>query len=351
MPQTASSSVEVLQQQLTICRSEIANLRTKLRAMSAQFNRQCKEILQALKIRNGTTEATHHQARDCESADSSSFTFQPIGYVQTAFPFKNGTPRQGCICPDSQAVLILDKQVFTCPEHSLEGLDKFSHVWLLSVFNRNTRKEDSGEFAYRSKVQPPRLGGQTWGVLASRSPHRPCPVGLTLARLHSVQGSVLHLSGVDLVDGTPILDIKPYLPQYDSPQQGTLDEIPDVRWASWIEEATTLAVDFTPRAREQLSRFHGRSSHPAFETPCSWCLQHFEDSHAAARALECLLKADPRSIHRKDNCSDRLYYCVLDSIHVTAWFDEGRAEVLKLQPRVEGEGDEPAGTSRLPKRC
>lgn len=144
------------------------------------------------------------------------------------------------------------------------------------------------------------------------------------------------------MDGTPILDIKPYLPQYDSPQQETTNTTPDVRWAHWIEEATTLAVDFTPRAREQLSRFHGHKSHPVSEAPCSWCLQHFEDSHAAARALECLLKADPRSIHRKDNCSDRLYYCVLDNIHVTAWFDEGRAEVLKLKPCAEGE---PACTS------
>ncbi|KAL3233252.1 hypothetical protein MRX96_022886 [Rhipicephalus microplus] len=332
-----------LQQQLTICRNEIANLRTKLRAMSAQFNRQCKEILQALEVRSGTIETMPNQLRDCESTNGNSFTFQPIGYIRTAFPFKNGTPRQGCICPNSKAVLTLEKRVFTCPEHSLEGLDKFSHIWLLSVFDRNTRKEGSGKFTYRSKVQPPRLGGQTWGVLASRSPHRPCPVGLTLARLLSIEGAVLHLSGVDLVDGTPILDIKPYLPQYDSPQQET-DKAPDVRWANWIKEAATLTVDFTPKAREQLSRFHGRNSHPASESRCSWCLQHFEDYNAAARALECLLKADPRSIHRKENCSDRLYYCVLDSIHVTAWFDEGRGEVLKVRPRAEGEGEQSVGT-------
>lgn len=193
MPFAPLSSVEELQQQLTICRNEIANLRTKLRAMSAQFNRQCKEILQALEVRSGTIETMPNQLRDCESTNGNSFTFQPIGYIRTAFPFKNGTPRQGCICPNSKAVLTLEKRVFTCPEHSLEGLDKFSHIWLLSVFDRNTRKEGSGEFTYRSKVQPPRLGGQTWGVLASRSPHRPCPVGLTLARLLSIEGAVPRL--------------------------------------------------------------------------------------------------------------------------------------------------------------
>lgn len=313
---------------------------TRLRAASAQFNKQCKEILRALG-RQGLHDVATAKPRDEGAATGIGFTFQPIGHIKTAFPFKNGTPRQGCICPDSQATLTLDKRVFTCPEHSLEGLDQFSHVWLLSVFDRNTRKEGSsttGElFAYRSKVQPPRLGGQTWGVLASRSPHRPCPVGLTLARLLSVQGCTLHLSGVDLVDGTPILDIKPYLPQYDSPQGGEPGgETADVRWASWIEDAGTLAVDFTPRAHKELLQFHGCSSHKeASESPCRWCLRHFEDCHAAARALAALLRADPRSVHRKDNCSDRLYFCVLDAMHVTAWFDEGRAEVLRLKPREE----------------
>ncbi|XP_077514259.1 tRNA (adenine(37)-N6)-methyltransferase-like [Amblyomma americanum] len=333
---TASAPVEVLQRQLTVCRNEISNLRAKLRAVSAHFNKQCSELLHALESQRGTIRGGTKVAkpRDDESANRRSFEFQPIGYIQTAFRFKNGTPRQGCICPNSQAVLTLDKQVFTCPEHSLEGLDKFSHVWLLSVFDRNARKEgSSGAFAYRSKVQPPRLGGQTWGVLASRSPHRPCPVGLTLARLESVQGSSLHLSGIDLVDGTPILDVKPYLPQYDSPQQEEpVGNEPEVQWAPWVGESSDLAVDFTPKARAELSHFHGRDSHPASEPPCSWCLKHFENASAAARALECLLKADPRSVHRKDNCSDRLYYCVLDNIHVTAWFDEGRAEVLKLKP-------------------
>lgn len=150
-------------------------------------------------------------------------------------------------------------------------------------------------------------------------------------------GCTLHLSGVDLVDGTPILDIKPYLPQYDSPQGGEPGgETADVRWASWIEDAGTLAVDFTPRAHKELLQFHGCSSHKeASESPCRWCLRHFEDCHAAARALAALLRADPRSVHRKDNCSDRLYFCVLDAMHVTAWFDEGRAEVLRLKPREE----------------
>lgn len=345
MPPTTLSSVELLQHELTVCRNELANLRTRLRATSAQFNKQCKEILLALE-RQGLTDVATAKPRADGPVQGSGFTFQPIGRIQTPFPFKNGTPRQGCICPDSQATLTLDKRVFTCPEHSLEGLDQFSHVWLLSVFDRNARKEGSSSsselFAYRSKVQPPRLGGQTWGVLASRSPHRPCPVGLTLARLHSVQGCTLHLSGVDLVDGTPILDVKPYLPQYDSPQGlgETGGETPeDVRWAPWIKEASTLAVDFTPRAHKELLQFHGRSSHDGASesSSCPWCLHHFEDCHAAARGLAALLKADPRSVHRKDNCSDRLYFCVLDAMHVTAWFDKGRAEVLRLRPRDEGE--------------
>ncbi|KAK8761712.1 hypothetical protein V5799_027016 [Amblyomma americanum] len=132
---TASAPVEVLQRQLTVCRNEISNLRAKLRAVSAHFNKQCSELLHALESQRGTIRGGTKVAKsqDDESANRRSFEFQPIGYIQTAFRFKNGTPRQGCICPNSQAVLTLDKQVFTCPEHSLEGLDKFSHVWMMSL--------------------------------------------------------------------------------------------------------------------------------------------------------------------------------------------------------------------------
>lgn len=134
-----------------------------------------------------------------------------IGVIKTNFPEKRGTPRQPAICADSVAKLTLNNEVFTNPEHSLEGLEEFSHMWILYHFHKN----DSTHV--RAKVAPPRLNGLRTGVFATRSPHRPCPIGLSLVKIDYVENHTVYFSGVDMVDGTPIFDIKPYIPQYDSP--------------------------------------------------------------------------------------------------------------------------------------
>ncbi|MBN3303821.1 TRMO methyltransferase, partial [Amia calva] len=139
----------------------------------------------------------------------------PIGYIESCFSAKNGTPRQPTICSLSRASLQIRKSVFNNPEHSLLGLDQYSHVWIIFLFHKN------GHLNYKAKVKPPRLNGLKTGVFSTRSPHRPNAIGLTLARLESITGDTLHLSGVDMIAGTPILDIKPYIPDYDSPLSRT----------------------------------------------------------------------------------------------------------------------------------
>src|SRR5262249_16291394 len=135
------------------------------------------------------------------------FAFSPIGYVRSVFDHKFGTPRQGGLAPHSRASLLLEP---VWPHKGLfDELEGFSHAWLISVFHQSKNTN------VPSKIHPPRLEGKTVGVLASRSPHRPNNIGLTLARIERVEGDTLHFSGVDLVDGTPILDIKPYLAEAD----------------------------------------------------------------------------------------------------------------------------------------
>ncbi|XP_061174769.1 tRNA (adenine(37)-N6)-methyltransferase-like [Saccostrea echinata] len=136
---------------------------------------------------------------------------KPVGYINSLFTFKNGTPRQPSVCPFARGSLKIDKSIFTNPEHSLEGLEEFSHVWLIFIFHKN-----NAEYM-KAKVKPPRLNGKRVGLFSTRSPYRPNAIGLTLAKLEAVSGSTLHLSGIDLLDGTPVLDIKPYIPEYDSP--------------------------------------------------------------------------------------------------------------------------------------
>lgn len=144
---------------------------------------------------------------------------QPIGVLESCFKEKFGTPRQAHLVPCSTARLRIDPRYN--PGHSLAGLSEFSHVWLISWFHLNTNK------TFHPKIHPPRMKGGKIGVFASRSPHRPNPLGLSLAKLEKIEGDTLYLSGIDLIHGTPILDIKPYLHFSDAaraPQDGWLPD-------------------------------------------------------------------------------------------------------------------------------
>ncbi|CAA6670288.1 unnamed protein product [Spirodela intermedia] len=141
----------------------------------------------------------------------------PMATVRSCFSTRNGTPRQPLLVPLARACLTLDTS--RVPPGALEGLAEYSHCWILYVFHLNTDLEKlwkhPSRSGFKAKVRVPRLKGGKMGVLATRSPHRPCPIGLTVAKVEGVDGRAVLLSGVDLVDGTPVLDIKPYLPYSD----------------------------------------------------------------------------------------------------------------------------------------
>lgn len=140
------------------------------------------------------------------------FTFPAIGITHSCFKEKFGIPRQPGLAPLAQAYIELlppynDRSAF-------EGLEGCTHIWLQFVFHANKREE------WKPRVKPPRLGGnKSLGVFATRSPTRPTPIGLSVVRFDGVierEGKLLvQISGIDLLDGTPILDIKPYVPYVD----------------------------------------------------------------------------------------------------------------------------------------
>lgn len=136
--------------------------------------------------------------------------FKPIGIIRSAFPEKRAVPRQSSVGSRLRSLIQLNDGVFTNPEHSLEGLTDFSHMWLIYHFHRNNAHP-------KAKVAPPRLGGERIGVFSTRSPHRPCPIGLSLVEIEKIDGATISFFGTDMVDGTPVLDIKPYIPYYDAP--------------------------------------------------------------------------------------------------------------------------------------
>lgn len=142
-------------------------------------------------------------------------TYQPtiIAHVKTDFPTKFGIPRQSGLVKELQGRIVLEPE-YRNPE-AVRGLEYFSHIWLIWEFSESRRD------GWSSTVRPPKLGGNVRkGVFATRSPFRPNPIGLSAVKLERVEfhkkfGPVLHVSGADLMDGTPIYDIKPYIPFAD----------------------------------------------------------------------------------------------------------------------------------------
>ena len=174
---------------------------------------------------------------------SDSFEMRPIARIRSDFGSKFGVPRQSGLVDALEAAVVFEEP-YRNPD-ALRGLEGFSHIWLIWAFHQSQRPE------WSPTVRPPRLGGnQRVGVFASRSPFRPNPIGLSSVRLDHIAytdalGPVLHVRGADLVDGTPILDIKPYLPYCDAKPEakgGFTDGL----------SAAALSVDCPPALLERL---------------------------------------------------------------------------------------------------
>lgn len=175
---------------------------------------------------------------EADSSKTESFTFEAIGFVKTPFKDRFGVPRQPGLANSSKGIIKIknDPNLKT----SLKSLEEFSHLWIIFVFHAHGAKD------WKPSIRPPRLGGQKKvGVLASRSPHRPNPIGISAVAIEKIdleaKGSPeITVSGVDLVDGTPVLDLKPYVPYADS--------IPEAS-AGWAAESIRrIPVEFSKDA-------------------------------------------------------------------------------------------------------
>ncbi|MFK8138719.1 MAG: tRNA (N6-threonylcarbamoyladenosine(37)-N6)-methyltransferase TrmO [Bdellovibrionales bacterium] len=131
-----------------------------------------------------------------------------IGKICSPFKTKFAVPRQSQLVEGIHSKVCLKKSVQ--PEIALNGIERFSHIWLIWHFHLNTNKK------YRAKVSPPRSPEEKLGVFATRSPHRPSPIGMSVVELVEVGKDHVWVKGADLVQDTPILDIKPYIASYDS---------------------------------------------------------------------------------------------------------------------------------------
>ncbi len=174
------------------------------------------------------------------------FNFEPIGFIESCYKEKFGVPRQPGLVKSSSARLKIRADLQ--PEQSLQGLEGFSHVWLIFVFHQNAISR------FHAKVHPPRLEGKPIGLFATRTPHRPNPIGLSLVQLVKVEKDTLELAGIDLVDGTPILDVKPYMPE--------IEALPEAN-AGWTKSISPnrVEVEFAPEVEASLAQWQERTGH------------------------------------------------------------------------------------------
>jgi tRNA-Thr(GGU) m(6)t(6)A37 methyltransferase TsaA len=253
---------------------------------------------------------------------------KPIGYMESVFNRKNATPRQGSLAPSTKGKLKLLPQNCFGPRtthQSLMGLEEFSHVWIIYLFHDN----GEGGASLRPKITPPRLNGKRVGVFATRTPHRPNPIGLTLAKLESIDDSkgIVYFSGIDLINGTPVLDIKPFIPDYDNAYQLMSTQLLNqqslssttiensVKVAKWVTQGGTIknidTIIFTDDALEQLQRLI-QNDHR---------LKFYKDWNDARVAIEQLLYLDPRSVHRRKK-GEKAYWFHLDGMNISTKIEE-----------------------------
>ncbi|KQB55600.1 tRNA-Thr(GGU) m(6)t(6)A37 methyltransferase TsaA [Pseudomonas endophytica] len=195
------------------------------------------------------------------------YSVSPIGFVRSCFKEKFAIPRQPQLAPAARGVLELVAPFDQ--GDAVQGLEHVSHVWLLFVFHQALEDKP------RLKVRPPRLGGnKSMGVFATRATHRPNGIGQSVVKLDMVEPNRLHISGIDLLDGTPILDIKPYVPYADmihAASNSMASAAPVLIPVEWAETALHEAHGHALRLQEPLvalvEQCLAQDPRPAYQTP------------------------------------------------------------------------------------
>lgn len=219
-------------------------------------------------------------------------TVRPIGTVRSPYRERFGVPRQPGLT-HARAFIDLDPEQI--PPAALRGLEEATHLWVIFVFDRVAQTD------VKATVRPPRLGGNARvGVLATRSPYRPNRLGISAVRLVHVEGSTLEIEGADLLDGTPVLDIKPYVPYADA--------IPAARLAWANEPPPRLAV-----------RFDNGPAQAVAQRP------------ELRRLIEETVALDPRPAYHGE-APNRVYGTILQDVDVRFVIEDGTVVVRAIVP-------------------
>lgn len=245
-----------------------------------------------------------------QQPDAGPMNLTPIAHVRSPYHQKFAIPRQANLVPQARGEVVFERDF--ADVNALRGIEQFSHLWILFVFHA------SAAGGWSAMVQPPRLGGRhRMGVFASRSGFRPNPIGLSAVENLGWErrgGRLrLHVGGLDLLDGTPVLDIKPYLPYADALPQACAGYAQD--------PPPALPVSFSPLAQRQIAAL--QASHPG--------LRDF---------ISAVLSQDPRPAWRRQGEDRKRYGMTLQGVNIK-WRPAGEGfEVLCLKALDgEDEGD------------
>jgi tRNA-Thr(GGU) m(6)t(6)A37 methyltransferase TsaA len=287
-------------------------------------------------------EGKSKEAQKPATAADNLIQFKSIGLIRTIFNEKRAIPRQANIAETILSKVEIRRDLFSNADHCLERLDDFSHVWLIYNFHKN----DSHA---KPKVYPPRLDGKNVGVYATRSPHRPNSIGMSLVKLDRIEGTTIYFYGTDMLDSTPVLDIKPFIPSYDSPQKAvSLCDSPsctpiktreepegeeehdqataanyvvqndddddssssDVKVPKWVSDSRNLKVIFSDNAVQQIQALGVNQ-----------------------KSIEEILQSDPRSVYVREKYLSQIYSFQIDGKNVICRFDDKSETVTVLQVR------------------
>ena len=194
---------------------------------------------------------------------SDAHTVRPVAVMRSDFPEKFGIPRQAGIVPELESLVVFEPD-YRDPE-ALRGIEGFSHLWLIWQFSESVTE------SFSPTVRPPRLGGNTrMGVFATRSPFRPNALGLSCVELKAVEtrpglGTVLVVRGADLMDGTPIYDIKPYVPYADCHPEASAGFAPDPGATLCVELPDELAAMLPPEKIDALRGVLANDPRPRYQ--------------------------------------------------------------------------------------
>lgn len=248
-----------------------------------------------------------------DTAQTTTISMQPIGEFDTCFPEKFGTPRQSQYAIDARGTIRLYSHI--SPD-SLLGIETFSHIWVLFLFHE-------AQGSLQAKVRPPRLDGLKQGVFATRTPHRPNPIGMSVLRVIGIEGGEIKVTGVDVITGTPVLDIKPYHPA---------DMVPGACFPEYISTPLDLLqVIYRPEAECAIRDLCAAGK-----------LVHYQSTDDIIPILTSILAQDPASVHSK-TCRPDLEISGLsfDTLDIVYMRRPPVVEIVEVQwnPMRKGRGE------------